>query len=184
MAGCSAPLRERKKGPALKFGLGAVVAVTALAATVAIGYLARREAAGRLKVNRAGAFFLAPVPAAVVGAAVSWTSGGWPRPDTVFVAYMLLIYAAQLLFGLAIRAVLLRTGRKSALGFALGGVVMIAVPAVPYVLWGVAKHPHQLASAPIVLALWLVMGGITGLAAWYLTEANEKTRPPVDGIFS
>jgi hypothetical protein len=124
------------------------------------------------------------VPAAVVGATVSWTSGGWPRPATVFLGYILLIYAAQILFGLAIRAVLLRRGRKSAPHFALGGVVMIAVPAVPYVVWGVSEHPHQLATAPVVLTLWLVMGGITGLVAWCLTESEEKTRTPLDDTFS
>lgn len=129
-------------------------------------------------MNRAGAFSLAPVPASAVGAAVSWTSGGWPRPDTVFLFYMLLIYAAQLLFGLAIRAWLLRRGRASATGFALGGVLMIALPAVPYLVWAVQKHPHQLAAAPMILALWLIMGGATGLSAWYLTRLRETKRPP------
>lgn len=124
-------------------------------------------------MNRVGAFLLAPVPAAIFGASVSWVSGGWPRPVSIFVLYLLLIYAAQLLFGLAIGRFLLRKGRRSALGFALAGVLMIAVPAVPYVLWAAARNPDQLASAPLVLALWLLMGGITGFTAWLLTQAGH-----------
>jgi peptidoglycan/LPS O-acetylase OafA/YrhL len=130
-------------------------------------------------MNRVGAFLLAPVPAAFAGAAVSWGSGGVSRPDALFLFYMLLLYAAQLLFGLAIGAWLLRTGRASALSFALGGVLMIALPAVPYVIWGVTQHPHQLATAPIILTIWLLMGGITGLTASVLTRPKEATTPPL-----
>lgn len=129
-------------------------------------------------MNRAGAFLLAPVPASIIGAAVSWASRGWPRPDSLFVFYLLALYAAQLLFGIAIRAALLRSGLRSAASFAVGGIVMIALPTVPYVLWAVSEHPDQRASAPIVLALWLLMGGITGLTAWFLAR---PTAPPPPG---
>jgi hypothetical protein len=130
-------------------------------------------------MNRVGAFLLAPVPAAIVGAAVSWGSGGFPRPVSIFVFYLLVIYAAQLLFGLAIRAFLLRTGRSSATAFALGGTLMIALPAVPFVVWATAEHPHQLAKAPFVLALFLLMGAITGASAWLLTQPKEATQTPL-----
>ena len=129
-------------------------------------------------MNRAAAFLLAPVPAAVVGGTVSWATGGWPRPVSLMLFYLLLLYAAQLLFGLAIRTFLLRSGNGTALGFALGGALMIALPAVPYVIWGVSRHPHQLASAPFVLTLWVVMGAITGLTAWFLTRTRAPPPPP------
>jgi hypothetical protein len=128
-------------------------------------------------MNRVGAFLLAPAPAAAVGAAVSWGSGGFPRPVSVFVFYMLVIYAAQLIFGLAIRAFLVRAGRNSATAFALGGTLMIALPALPFVVWAVAEHPHQLAKAPFVLALFLLMGAVTGASAWLLTRSEEPTPP-------
>lgn len=128
-------------------------------------------------MNRIGAFFLAPLPAAAIGASVSWASGGWPRLDTLFVGYTLVIYAAQLLFGLAIAALLLRKGRGSPGGFALGGALMIALPAVPYLFWSVDRNPHQQALAPTLLALWLLMGALTGLTAWCLIRREAKPSP-------
>ena len=121
-------------------------------------------------LNRAGAFFLAPIPAALLGGTVSWTSGGFPRPLSIILFYLLLLYAAQLLFGLAIRAFLLRAGKATALDFTLGGTAMIGLPAVPYMLWAVGQHPHQHATAPVLLALWLLCGAITGLTFWFLTR--------------
>ena len=66
------------------------------------------------------AFLVSPIPAAILGAFVSWASGGFPRPASVAVFYLLLLYAAQLLLGVTIRAYLLRTNRRSATSFALG----------------------------------------------------------------
>ena len=125
-------------------------------------------------MNRVGAFFVVPIPAALLGGTVSWASGGFPRPLSMILFYLLLLYAAQLLFGLAIRAFLLRAGKATALGFTLGGTAMIAVPAVPYLLWAVGRHPHQLATAPVLLVLWLLCGAITGLTFWFLTRRKSS----------
>lgn len=119
-------------------------------------------------MTRSGAFFLAPVPAALFGAAVSSASGAAPRPWVLFLGYLLILYAAQLLFGLPIRALLLRAGRTTAAAFTLGGIVMIALPVVPYLIWAVDRHPHQLRSVPFVLILFLTCGALTGLIAWHL----------------
>jgi hypothetical protein len=121
-------------------------------------------------IRRVAAFLLAPVPASLLGEIVASASGGFPPPDSVFFYYLLLLYAAQMLFGLPIRAFLLRAGRISAVGAALGGAAMIA--------WVVATHPNQLAEAPAVLALWLLMGAVTGLTAWLLTRPEKTTTAP------
>jgi hypothetical protein len=78
------------------------------------------------------AFLTSPIPAAILGATVSWASGGYPRPVSVAVFYLLLLYGAQLVFGIAIRAYLLRSNRQSAASFALGGTAMTGVPAIAY----------------------------------------------------
>src|SRR5688572_24671581 len=87
------------------------------------------------------AFLLAPIPAALLGALVSWASGGFQRPISVAVFYLLLLYAAQLLFGVAIRAYLLRSQRSSAGKFAIGGALMTGIPAVS--LLGVGSDPKS-----------------------------------------
>ncbi|HEX8192440.1 MAG TPA: hypothetical protein VF552_06025, partial [Allosphingosinicella sp.] len=129
-------------------------------------------------MNRVGAFLLAPVPAALFGGAVSWASGGWPRPVSLILFYLLMLWAAMLLVGLAIRALLLRAGKGGAIGFTLGGALMIALPAVPYILSAVARHPGQRDSAPVVLGLWIAMGALTGLTAWLLSRERPKVSRP------
>ena len=123
------------------------------------------------------AFFLSPIPAAILGAIVSWASGGSPRPEPVAILYLLLLYAAQLLFGVAIRAFLLTTRRGSATSFLFGGMVMTGIPSVPYLAWAAARHPESWPDAIFVLVLWLLLGGLTGLSYWHL--ARPAAKPPV-----
>lgn len=129
-------------------------------------------------MNRVSAFVVAPVPAAVVGGTVAWTSGSAPRLDAVIFFYLLLLYAFQLLFGLALVALLVRAGKAGAIGFTLAGIAMVAIPAVPYILWSVARHPDLGALAPNVLGLWLAMGALDGLAVWLLTGRGRPPQPP------
>lgn len=123
----------------------------------------------------AGAFFLAPLPAAILGAFVSWASGGHPRPVSVAVFYLLLLYAAQLAFGLAIRAFLLKRRKRAAESFALGGAVMVALPAVPYVARGVTLRPDSLGTGIVLLFLWILMGAMTGISHWLLVRPDRTT---------
>ena len=120
------------------------------------------------------AFLLSPIPAAVLGAIVSWASGGFPRPISVAVLYLLLLYAAQLLFGVAIRAWLLRSNRWSAASFALGGTAMTGLPSIAYLAWTTAKNPDSSSSAIIVLIVWLLLGALTGLSYWRLARIDSK----------
>jgi len=119
------------------------------------------------------AFLLSPIPAAILGAIVSWASGGFPRPVSVAIFYLLLLYAAQLLLGVAIRAFLLRTGRRSATSFAFGGMAMTCIPSAAYLAWAAAQEPNSSSRAVVVLVLWLVLGCLTGLANWRLTRPAE-----------
>lgn len=123
--------------------------------------------AGMMKL---GAFFLAPVPAAIVGAIVSWASGGFPRPVPVAIFYLLLLYGTQIVFGLAICAYLLRTNRRSLMQFGIGGLLMTSIPAALYLTWATAKHPSPAANALFVFALWSVLGAMTGLSYWFLAQ--------------
>jgi hypothetical protein len=134
--------------------------------------LAARFSGGIMKEIRA--FLLSPIPAAVLGSIVSWASGGFPRPISVAVFYLLLLYAAQLLFGAAIRVWLLRSNRWSAASFALGGTAMTGLPSIAYLAWATAKNPDSSSNAIIVLALWLLLGALTGLAYWWLARIGSK----------
>lgn len=122
------------------------------------------------------AFLLSPVIAAISGATVSWASGGFPRPIPVAIFYLLQLYAAQLVFGVAIRAYLFRTGRTSALNLGLGGTAMTGIPSLVYLAWAVSKHPGSAPSAAVVLALWSLLGTLTGLSYWWLARPSPKAR--------
>lgn len=119
-------------------------------------------------------FLLAPIPAAILGAIVSWASGGFPQPVSVAVFYLLLLYAAQLLFGVAIRTYLLRSQRCSATSFALGGTAMTGIPSVPYLAWATTQSPEASSTAALVLVLWLFLGALTGLSYWRLTHHGSN----------
>jgi heme A synthase len=119
-----------------------------------------------------GAFFLAPVPAAIIGALVSWASGGFPRPVSVAIFYLLLLYGTQIIFGLAICAYLLRTNRRSVMQFGIGGLLMTSIPAALYLAWATAKHSGPAANALFVFALWSALGALTGLCYWFLAQRH------------
>ncbi len=120
------------------------------------------------------AFLLSPIPAAILGAIVSWASGGFPRPVSVAIFYLLQLYAAQLLLGMIIRAFLLRTNRRSAANFIVGGMVMTGIPSAAYLAWATAQHPASSSKAVVVFVLWTFLGGMTGLAYRRLTRAVIK----------
>ncbi len=121
------------------------------------------------------AFLLSPIPAAILGAFVSWASGGFPRPVSIAIFYLLLLYAAQLLFGVAVRAFLLRTNRRLATNYIFGGMAMTGIPSVPYLAWAAAQNLNPLWTGVVVLVLWLILGGLTGLAYWRLTRPVTRT---------
>ena len=123
-------------------------------------------------IMKLGAFFLAPMAAAIVGALVSWASGGFPRPVSLAIFYLLLLYGAQIVFGLAICAYLLRTNRRSVMQFGIGGLLMTAIPAALYLAWATAKHPASTANVLFVFALWSALGAMTGLCYWVLVERH------------
>jgi hypothetical protein len=124
-------------------------------------------------MNRIITFVLVPLPAAALGGFVSWVTGAHPRLLSVAVFYLLQLYALQLVFGLAIYAWLRRTGRKSITSFTLGGLVMVAIVAVPYVVWAMGKAENTLGQTGVVLGLWLVLGAITGVMAWVLLRRGR-----------
>ena len=124
-------------------------------------------------MNRLALFLLAPVPAAAVGAIVSWATGGYPRPVSVALFYLLQLYALQLIFGSAIAAWLRRTRRQSIGYFAAGGLVMVAVVAVPYLVWASSRPQNTLGRTVVVLSVWLALGAITGVTAWALMRRGQ-----------
>ncbi|HUE80095.1 MAG TPA: hypothetical protein VMN38_10745 [Sphingomicrobium sp.] len=125
------------------------------------------------------AFLLSPIPAAILGATVSWASGGFPRPVSIAVFYLLLLCGAQLVFGIAIRAYLIKSNRQSAASFALGGTAMTGIPAIAYLAWAITQNPNPSSSAFIVLVLWSLLGTLTGLAYWLLTRPHSEMPAPL-----
>jgi len=119
-------------------------------------------------MKQIGAFLLAPIPAAVVGSIVSWSTGGYPRPFSVILFYLLLFYCAQLLFGIPLRLLLAKRGRDSAMAFGAAGIAMVALPAIPYMAWAMSRDQDAAQTGLIVLVMWLAFGGITGLTYWRL----------------
>ncbi len=126
-------------------------------------------------MNIYGAFLLAPFPAAVLGAAIALAAGGSARPVPVLLFYVIALYAAQALFGVAIRLFLRRQGHTSPVSFTLGGLVMIAIPAMPYLGWSAMRNGFD-GRVLIVLALWLICGGLTGLTHWWLMRPDVPRR--------
>jgi len=124
-------------------------------------------------MNRIIVFALSPLPAAALGGLVSWATKAHPRPLSIGVFYLLQLYALQLIFGLAIYAWLRRTGRKSITSFALGGLCMVAIVAVPYLAWASGKAENTLGRTGVVLAIWLILGAITGIMAWVLLQRGR-----------
>jgi hypothetical protein len=82
----------------------------------------------------------------------------------------------QLLFGIAIRAVLLKRGRASAAGFLAGGAVMTGVPSAVYLAGAVRENPGPLALALAVLLIWTSMGALTGLFYWRLARPGAPAK--------
>jgi len=117
------------------------------------------------------AFLLAPLPAAILGAIVYKASGDFTRFVAIAIVYLLVLYAVQLLFGLAVRAFLLRTGRRAAFHFAIGGTVMTGIPSLPFLAWDVARNAMLWSAATGVLVIWLMLGTVTGLAYGWLALA-------------
>lgn len=124
-------------------------------------------------MNRITTFALTPIPAAALGGFVSWATGAHPRALSVAVFYLLQLYAVQIIFGLAIYAWLRRTHRKSVTSFALGGLSMVAIVAVPYLAWASGKAENTLGRTAVVLVLWLILGAITGAMAWVLLQRGR-----------
>lgn len=127
-------------------------------------------------MNRIAIFVLAPVMAAAVGGLLSWATGAHARGVSVAVFYLLQLYVLQLLFGVAIHAWLRRTGRLSLASSAIGGMAMVAVVAVPYLMWASFRPENTPVRSVIVLIIWLTLGGITGISAFVLSRYPHRRR--------
>lgn len=55
---------------------------------------------------------------------------------------------------------------------------MIAIPAIPYLLWAINKRPESAATGTTLLGLWLVMGALTGLCFWLLSGRMARPESP------
>ena len=121
-------------------------------------------------MNRLLVFLLAPIPASIAGGLISWVTGAHPRGVSIAIFYLLQLYALQLIFGLAIYAMLRRSGRNSVATFALGGLVMVAIVAVPYLAWASSSPHNSAGNTGVVLSIWLALGAITGVTAWLLVH--------------
>jgi hypothetical protein len=119
-------------------------------------------------------FLLAPIPAAMIGGLISWGTGAHPRGLSIAIFYLLQLYALQLIFGLAIYAMLRRTGRHTLAAFASGGLLMTAVVAVPYLAWANTLPDKSAAHSAAVLAIWLALGAITGATGWLLQRPSPR----------
>ena len=128
-------------------------------------------------MNRIVVFLLAPLPAAVIGGLVSWGTGAHPRMVSVSVFYLFQLYALQLLFGLAIHAWIRRRGHRSIMSCAMGGAAMVAIVAVPYLLWASVTAGNSASRMMLVLLLWLALGAITGATAWALGRQGTQSTP-------
>src|SRR5688572_12627653 len=110
---------------------------------------------GNDRMKQVRGYFLSPFPAAILGGLVSWASGAHPRPVSIAILYLLLLYGAQLLFGILIRTQLIRHRRTSAFNFVSGGLAMTAIPTAPYIAWAATVQPYYPSYALAVFGLML-----------------------------
>jgi hypothetical protein len=127
-------------------------------------------------MKRLFVFLLAPIPAAITGGLISWVTGAHPRGGSIAIFYLLQLYALQLVSGLAIYGMLRRSGRNSLAAFALGGLAMVAVIAVPYMAWAITLPDNTAANTVAVLLIWLAFGAITGITARLLLNRTAAPR--------
>jgi len=123
-------------------------------------------------------FLLAPVPAAIVAGCVSAATGAFPRPLSIIVLMCLLLYAAQLIFGIPIRLLLTRCRRVSTASYAAGGFAMAAIPTAPYVLWAMERQGYPLSFAATVFWLMGCYGALAGLGYWLLARPDRPAGNP------
>lgn len=119
------------------------------------------------------AFVLAPIPAALVPALFSIAR----RPFTTFLVFLLILWAAQLVFGVAFRWFLARRGRLDWRTQILVGGAMTGLPTAAILAWGLVE-PGRITPA-IALAIqvfMMILGGVTGLFHWLLIRGREHDR--------
>lgn len=119
-------------------------------------------------------FLLAPLPASIAAGCVSAATGAFPRPLSIVIFACLLLYVAQLVFGIPIRLLLARWKRTSAVDYTVGGFAMTAIPTAPYTIWGMVQNGSSLSSAATFLWLMGCYGALTGLSYWLLARADLR----------
>lgn len=122
-------------------------------------------------------FLLAPLPAGLLAVAVGETIGN-PQPAhrmiALFAVICLLLYGAEVVFGIAISTLLRRRHFASLGAYALGGLAMSSIPNLPYTAWSVSIG-HPLAAGLAYFALIALYGTITGCTFWAVTRPDRSS---------
>jgi hypothetical protein len=124
-------------------------------------------------------FFLAPIPGGIVAAGFGATVGYAQvahRIIALFLFICLMLYATQLVFGIAIRAFLRRRNLATIGAYALGGLAMTSIPNLPYTAWSMSLG-HPLTAASAYFALIALYGSITGISYWSIMRPDRPNIP-------
>jgi hypothetical protein len=116
------------------------------------------------------AFVLAPIPAALVPSLLSIAR----RPLAAFLVFLLILWATQLVFGVALRWFLARRGALDWRAQILVGGVMTGLPTAAYLAWALVE-PGRITPliALVIQVFMMVLGAVTGLFHWLLVRGRE-----------
>lgn len=121
-------------------------------------------------------FFLAPLPAALLAAILGVTIGyaqATHRLVALFIFICLLLYATELVFGIAI-SIFLKRRQMTTLGFyALGGVAMTSIPNAPYTAWSISIG-HPVSAGLAYFPLIALYGAVTGATFWVVIRPDKS----------
>jgi hypothetical protein len=107
----------------------------------------------------------------MLGATIGYAQAAH-RIVALIIFICLLLYAVQIVFGIAIRATLRRCGLTSLGAFAIGGLAMTEIPNAPYTVWSISKG-HPLGDGVAYFALIGLYGAITGATFWAATRPDR-----------
>lgn len=122
------------------------------------------------------AFFAAPLPAVLF---VTW-AGHHQSVVALFLALWAAVLLIQLVFGVFIRIELRRQGKNALRWYALGGAIMLGVPATAMVTLDPGARGLSIGATIFLVVMVAALGAVTGMT--YSLIAGRRRQEHIDTI--